>query len=404
MFRSSFWCKLLIILAFSSVLCAPLSSQTERTLYSFTGGADGDDPLSTLVMDTAGNLYGTTFVGGAYGAGEVFELSPGAAGWTETVLYSFTGGADGAYPYYADVIFDGAGNLYGTTVQGGANNLGVVFELTPTASGWKESVLYSFRGAKDGANPYAGVAFDAAGNLYGTTYAGGTASVGTVFELSPAGNGTWTEKVIQTFNQNNGGSPAGGLVVDGKGNLYGLTPSGGSAGCGVVYKLARGANGTWTENVLHNFTGGGDGGFPYAERLIFDAAGNLYGTTYEGGAFQDGTVFRLWQNSAGQWKEQVLFSFEGNVAKNPNSGLILDPAGDLYGTTSNGNGESTVGAVFELTPGSGGRWTESNLHLFNRTDGEFPEGALVRDAAGNLYGTTWLGGASAQGAVFEITP
>lgn len=396
--------NLLTLFAVVAILGVSLSAQTEQTLYNFTGATDGGDPLSSLVMDAAGNLYGTTFVAGAYGAGEVFELSPNSTGgWTESVLYSFTGGADGANPYYADVILDASGNLYGTTVEGGAYNMGAVFELTRTSSGWSESVLYSFAGGKDGANPYAGLLFDAARNLYGTTYAGGGDNAGTVFELSPGGGGQWTEKVIHTFDVKNGDSPTGGLVFDSHGSLYGVTQGGGANGYGVVFKLTPAAGGSWTGNVLHNFNGKTEGGFPYAERLIFDASGNLYGTTEGGGAFQKGTVFRLSQSTAGSWKEQVLFSFEGNVAANPNSGVILDEAGNLYGTCSNGNGETTVGAVFELTPGSDGRWTETNIHLFNRSDGEFPEGALLRDAAGNLYGTTWLGGADSMGVVFEIS-
>src|SRR5579863_1951918 len=189
------------------------AAQTDLTLYSFTGGSDGGDPLSNLVMDAAGNLYGTTFVGGAYGAGEVFELSPSGGGdWSEKVIYSFTGGLDGANPYYSGVIFDASGNLYGTTVEGGASNLGTVFELSPTGGNWSEKVLYSFAGGIDGASPYAGLIFGAAGSLYGTTYAGGAYDDGTVFQLTPAGKGPWTETVIHTFNETNGAAPAGELV------------------------------------------------------------------------------------------------------------------------------------------------------------------------------------------------
>jgi uncharacterized repeat protein (TIGR03803 family) len=356
-------------------------------------------------MDASGNLYGTTLVGGAHGAGEVFELSPSVGGsWTETVIYSFTGGLDGANPAYADVIFDAAGNLYGTTAGGGAFNLGTVFELTPTESGWSESVLYSFGGGADGANPNAGLVFDEEGDLYGTTSSGGYSSAGTVFELTPVSDGKWTETVIHTFNVKDGQDPAGGLVLDRRGNVYGVTQNGGHQGVGVVFQLVHSSSGHWAEKVLHTFTGGNDGGYPYAERLIFDRLGNLYGTTNGGGAFQLGTVFRLSPTAAGFWSERVLFSFDGKVAANPWSGLILDRKGNLYGTCANGNGVTTVGAVFQLSPRAVGEWTERNLHLFTRQDGEFPEASLFRDAAGSLYGTTNSGGASNMGVVFKVTP
>ena len=174
-----------------------LSAQTEQTLYNFTGTTDGGNPASSLMMDVKGNLYGTTFVGGAFGAGEVFELDPATG--VLTVLYSFTGGADGANPFFAEVVFDKSGNLYGTTVGGGTNKLGAVFELMPSASGWTETVLYSFAGGSDGANPYAGLLFDTAGNLYGTTYGGGKNTDGTVFELVHGKTGQWTERVHSQF-------------------------------------------------------------------------------------------------------------------------------------------------------------------------------------------------------------
>jgi uncharacterized repeat protein (TIGR03803 family) len=372
---------LMLTLSAISLLCGTAATaQTDSTLYSFTGGADGGNPLSSLVMDNAGNLYGTA------------------------VLYSFTGGLDGADPYYAGVIFDAAGNLYGTTVEGGTSNLGTVFELSPTGNGWTESVLYSFAGGKDGSEPYAGLAFDAAGNLYGTTSEGGSYSDGTVFELTPAGNGHWTESVIHTFNETNGAAPVGGLVLDAKGNVYGVTSGGGSSHAGVVFELVSSSAGKWTGTILYSFTDGSDGGYPYAERLAFDRSGNIYGTTQTGGASQLGTVFRLSRDSAGVWSEAVLYSFNGRVAANPFSGVILDGKGNLYGTCANGNGESTVGAVFELSPQGGGKWNERNLLLFTRQNGEFPEASLVGDASGNLYGTTLLGGASNMGVVFEVTP
>ncbi len=387
-----------VVLALVSGACA----QTEQTLYSFTGAADGGDPLSSLGMDAAGNLYGTTFVAGAYGAGEVFELSPNSSGgWAETVLYSFTGGVDGANPYYADVILDKEGNLYGTTVEGGTYNLGVVFELTRTARGWKESVLYSFAGGNDGAYPYAGLALDPAGDLFGTTYGGGAKSEGTVFWLKRS-NGRWSERVIHTFDFTTGDSPVGGLVFDRRGDLYGTTQGGGENGAGVVFALQRSKGDLWTARVLHSFTGGSDGSSPYAERLIFDRAGNLYGTTDGGGINNYGIVFRLSPTNHG-WAEQVLYRFTGAVEANPYTGLVMDSSGNLYGTCANGNGSTTVGSVFELTLTAEGTYAESDLHLFTRGDGEFPESALLFDKAGNLYGTTLLGGAANMGVVYEVS-
>jgi uncharacterized repeat protein (TIGR03803 family) len=394
--------RLGLIVAAALILVSGVSAQTEQTLYSFSGYADGGNPLSSLVIDAVGNLYGTTFVGGAQGAGAVFELSPNTSGgWTQSVLYSFTGGADGANPYLADVIFDKAGNLYGTTVGGGDHNLGVVFELTPTGNGWSESVLYSFAGGVDGANPYSGLLFDPKGDLYGTTYSGGAHGDGTVYELKHENSGEWKEKVIHTFDGKSGLAPVGGLVFDRRGDLFGTTQGGGTNGAGVVFGLQYVGGDKWTAIVLHNFTGGTDGGYPYAERLILDGAGNLYGTTQGGGISNYGVAFRLSLTKG--WKEQVLHEFNGLVESNPNSGLIMDSNGNLYGTCANGDGVTTVGSVFRLTPGAGGKYVETDLHMFTRGDGEFPESALLRDKSGNLYGTTLMGGSGNMGVVFELS-
>ena len=398
--------SLLLVLALAAMnllWAAKAGAQTGLTLYSFTGYSDGGNPLSNLVVDAAGNLYGTTFVGGAHGAGEVFELSRNTGVWTETVLYSFTGGVDGANPYYAGVIFDSTGNLYGTTVGGGTFGFGTVFELTPNGTSWSERVLYSFAGGNDGASPYAGVIFDVAGGLYGTTFAGGSYDEGTVFRLTPSGSGQWSERVILPFNVNNGAGPVGGLVSDGA-NFYGVTQCGGKYGAGVAYELVPDSSGGWTESLLHSFGKWSDGSYPYAETLVLDRLGNLYGTTSGGGALQAGTVFKLLRNTSGAWGEVVLYSFDGAVAGNPYSGVILDGRGHLYGTCANGNGVTTVGSVFELSPQPGGKWNEHNLLMFTRGNGEFPEAGLLRDASGNLYGTTLLGGEWNMGAVYEVTP
>ena len=264
----------------------------ESVLYSFQGGNDGFVPGSDLVFDPEGNLYGTTQEGGAYGYGTVFKLTPSDGGWTESVIYSFTGGADGASPV-AGVVLDNSGNLYGTTPNGGSkSNVGVVYELTPSGSGWNEAVLYAFQGENDGAAPYAGVILDQSGNLYGATYAGGVNNGGTVFELSPS-NGSWTLNVLYSLTGPSGGNggPAASLTMDAAGNLYGTTLYDGLYGSGSVFKLTS-SNNSWTYFSLHDFAGGNDGEQPYSSP-VFDSSGNLYGTAQDGGTDGYGIVFQI---------------------------------------------------------------------------------------------------------------
>jgi len=417
--------------------------QNEKVLHSFGHGTDGQYPYAGLISDAAGNLYGTTVSGGTYGDGMVFELSPAeGGGWTEQVLYSFcaqTNCPDGDSPY-ASLIFDDAGNLYGTTAGGGnytaycpTSGCGTVFKLSPAEGGWTETVLYSFgaNGQYDGAWPEAGLIFDSAGNLYGTTVLGGTGSAcggpyacGTVFELTPTAGGGWTEQVLHSFGNGTDGQYAySGLIFDASGNLYGTTSTGGTDGNGTVFELTPTAGGGWTGTVLYSFCsqiGCADGSGPTAG-LIFDAAGNLYGTTIYGGTYIScyndyngcGTVFELTPTAGGDWTEQVLHNFgNGTDGYWLYGGLILDAAGNLYGTTADGgNGsycqfqQQFCGTVFELTPTAGGGWTEQVLHNFgNGTDGDAPAASLIFDAAGNLYGTTYEGGAQDNGTVFELTP
>jgi uncharacterized repeat protein (TIGR03803 family) len=359
-------------------------------------------------------------------------------GWTETLLYSFCKAgqpncADGADPL-AVLIFDAAGNLYGTTQGGGAYAAGTVFELTPTVGGgWTEQVLHSFGEGTDGANPYAGLIVDAAGNLYGTTQAGGNYTAycpengcGTVFELTPSGGGNWAETVLYSFcsqaNCADGMTPQAGLIFDAVGDLYGTTYQGGTfashcnSGCGTVFELTPTAGGGWTGAVLYSFGGLPDGSNPTAG-LIFDAAGNLYGTANYGGVVGEGTVFELTPSGGGNWAETVLYSFcsqsdcvDGSV---PAAGLIFDAAGNLYGTAI-GGGNYQGGTAFELTPTAGGGWTEEVLHSFgNGTDGFWPHAGLIFDARGNLYGTTrgafyyectGINHFPNCGTVFELTP
>ncbi len=402
-----------------ALLVTATAASQEKVLHSFGNGTDGESPYGSLIMDAAGNLYGTTYWGGIRGSGMVFELTPNeSGGWTEKVLHSFGNRADGAGPT-GGLIFDAAGNLYGTTENGGIHlcngvNCGTVFELSPNGSGgWTEKVLHSFGGGDDGSAPYAGVVFDTAGNLYGTTIIGGTAALGTVFELRPNDSGGWTERVLHNFGNhpNDGYYPFSGLVFDGAGNLYGTTEQGGIHSCGVttcgtVFGLTPNGSGGWTETVLHNFGRGSDGNLPEAG-LTIDAAGNLYGTTYSGGIYTEGTVFELSPRVGGGWTETVLrsFWFQSGDGAYPVAGLILDTAGNLYGTTRD-SGIHGDGTAFEMSPKQGGGWIETVLHSFNENgrDGYSPYAGLMMDAAGNLYGTTNAGGIHGWGTVFEITP
>ena len=364
-----------------------LLGQTEKVLYSFANSPDGANPrYVTPVLDTNGNLYGTTNYGGAYGFGTAFKLTPSG---TQTILHSFdVNGTDGAYPVASLVMYKG--NLYGTTVEGGTYNIdGTVFELRHTTLGWRETILHSFGASGDGSQPYCTLTLDTTGNLYGTTYYGGAHSYGTVFELTPSG----TEKILWSFrNGTDGANPIAGVVMY-NGNLYGTTENGGAYGYGTVFKLTP----SGTEKILWSFRNGTDGAYPVAGLVVYK--GNLYGTTANGGAYGDGTVFKVTLSGA----EAILHSFDNNDIDgiNPYAGLVVYN-GNLYGTTANGGGTgSAAGIVFEMSPSG----TEKILHTFGGSpDGSFPWGGVVFDTSGNLYGTTFSGGANGVGAVFKMTP
>ena len=380
------------------VVCAtqPVLADTEKVLYSF-GSYTGDAlwPYAGLVMDTEGNLYGTTYGGGTYGLGTVFKLTPDGS---ETLLYSFgSQSGDGEYPE-AGLIIDKKGNLYGTTYRGGTNSDGTVFKVT---SAGVETVLYSFGGsAGDGEWPVGGLIMDKKGNLYGTTSYAGAYGGGTVFKVTPAG----IETVLYNFGSiPDGNTPWAGLIMDKAGNLYGTTFYGGVYNMGTVFKLTPGA----VETVLYSFDGwSGDGQYPLSG-LVMDTKSNLYGTTEQGGAYGDGTVFKL--ASAGT--ESILYSFGSHPGDGANAypyaGPIRDKKGNLYGTTIFG-GADNDGLVYEISPPAkkGGAWTETILYTFTGEpgDGERPFGGLVMDANDNLYGTTYYGGATNNGTVFELTP
>jgi uncharacterized repeat protein (TIGR03803 family) len=319
------------------------------------------NPMGNLTLDAAGNLYGTTGSGrgscsGGFACGVVWKLKPNPAGtWTVSILHVFRG-ADGQHPA-AGLVLDKAGNLYGTTDEGGASGLGVVFKLKPNPDGtWTESVLHSFAGGAGGNQPAAGLVFDTAGNLYGTTGTGGAPVDGVVFKLKPNPDGTWTESVLHSFTGGaDGRYPAAAPIFDVAGNLYSTTQLGGDFtscpyGCGVVFKLKPNPDGIWTESVLHSFTGGAEGSEPFAG-LTLDG-GNLYGTTLGGGSgcggFGCGVVFKLEPTSSG-WSETVLHSFLG-FGKFLYAPVIFDRAGNLYGTTSDGNHAFDYGLVFQIKP------------------------------------------------------
>ncbi len=426
------FCLALIVMS-----CTLSFGQTYKVLYSFGArSGDGNGPISSLIADSAGNLYGTTTYGGNStfcsdgGCGTVFELSPNSDGsWTETVIYNFCSVVennlclDGLWPA-AGLVLDQAGNLYGTTAYGGIGTgncggpCGTVFELSPPSlqgGAWTEEVLYSFCAnsntkCQDGDTPTSQLIFDPSGNLYGTTTKGGsslTGTGGTVFELSPSLSG-WTHTTLYNFCVNgnvricpDGDQPQAGLTFDKAGNLYGTTMSGGtknSQGAGTVFEISPGSNG-WTHKTLVAFSPSGRGPAVPLGTVTFDPAGNLYSTASVGGSLA-GAVFEL-QRQTGK---QTNFLFNINDGAGPASGVIIDVKNEaLYGTTV-GGGPVQDGVVFKIT--SSGK--ETVLYSFcqqtNCADGQYPYASLIEDGAGNLYGTTKFGGAFNQGVVFEITP
>jgi uncharacterized repeat protein (TIGR03803 family) len=312
------------------------------TIYTFSG-PDGAHPHARVIIGPDGSLYGTTTDGGDANEGTVFNLRPPAVAcktalcpWTATVLHSFQGSTDGAQPTFGDLLFDGAGNLYGTTPHGGQGNNGTVYELTRSNGGWTESVLYRFQGGgHDGGIPYGGLVFDTDGNLWGTTALGGTYDDGTIYQLVPSGGG-WTENVIHAFSgESDGANPYAGLIVDQSGNFYGAT-YGYNGTTPKVYELIP-SNEGWTFSVLYSL--GADQGI--VGKLGMDAAGNLYGTNY----YNMPEVFRL-TPSDGSW---TLTGFRGAAGSNPAGNVIFDSSGNLYTTTQTG-GTGQVGVVFEITP------------------------------------------------------
>lgn len=394
----------------ASALSAAHASATEKVLYSFTDGVDGGGPNGGLVFDPSGNAYGTTHFGGndscggevGGGCGVVFKLSPKSGGWSEAPLYAFDDSSDGGFPN-AGVILDKSGNIYGTGSTGGnfacSIGCGVVYELAK-GSGWTEKVLHAFDGT-DGQFPNAGLLASKSGTLYSTTWYGGSSGNGTVFSLTPGSSG-WNESVLYSFQGTTDGSaPAGGVVADRAGNLYGTTYKYDGDNDGVAFELHKKAG--WKDRVLYTFTDNGGGEDPYAG-LIMPAKGTLYGTAIESGPDDGGTAFELVRGKKQQWTAKVLHAFgasgDGNA---PYGGVVADKKGNLYGTTVFG-GANNAGIVYELSPSKSGQWKETILYSFTGgSDGQYPSGGLTLDSAGNLYGATSDGGTNGYGVVFEIS-
>jgi hypothetical protein len=449
----------LLLFALVLALVSDASAEwKEKVLYSFQGLPDGSVPAGGVVFDTHGNLYGATTEGGANSCpgiaqcGTVYQLTPPATkgdAWTETVLYIFLGKNhnDGNTPA-GGVRMDAAGNLYGTTAYGGGGGCillgtnvgcGTVYELSPpTQKGgaWRETVLYSFKGDTDGQLPVGDLAFDKQGNLYGATqYGGGYGSCnpsfyqhcGTIFELSPpkTKSGKWTEKVLHGFKGGmDGANPNGGLVFDGTGAIYGTTSAGGNTnctgagfvGCGTVFELASviARGGPYDEKILRRFLNyPTDGARPLAG-LTFDGNGCLYGTTADGGAYEEGTAFKLAppRRADSPWIETLLHQFtSGTDGSLPSAALVLSFDGAIYGTAS-GGGRVGGGTVFQFRHPSQDDWVFGTLYTFlGSPDGSYPESSLIFDKAGNLYGTTQQSGNTGQncghdgcGTVFEARP
>jgi uncharacterized repeat protein (TIGR03803 family) len=381
------------------------AASTTKLVYSFTGNDDGEYTDTELVMDSAGNLYGTSVQGGRYGGGTVFQVTPAGV---HTVLYDFTGGADGGEPYKG-VTLDAQGNLYGTAVTGGGGSCeggcGVVFKLTNSGGTWTQTVIHTFTGGSDGAGPGSPVAIDKHGNIWGTTPTGGADGMGVVYELAPDATGGWKQRVIHTFTGGNdgGGGSAGRFLIDAHGNLYNVCTVGGANGFGTVYEISP-IQGKWQFRTLYAFKDQPDGASPYGG-LISDRAGHLYGTTYYAGAYDLGTVYRLTNNN-GTWTESVLYSFKGGTdGASPISSLVADAAGNLYGTTSDGGAAAcTCGVIFRMSRNATG-WTEAVAYRFPGTPQPgFAYNGMIRDAAGNFYGATVHGGGGNDGAIYEFIP
>ncbi len=391
-------------------LSTAFAASTEHIAYNFNGAPNGSHPSARLITDIHGDLYGTAATGCEFNYGCVFKLSKLSGSWSETVLYSFSG-PDGSTPA-SSLVLDSSGNLYGTTAIGGDYNLGVAFKLAPSATGdWTETVLHSFGNGTDGYQPCE-LILDA-GSFYGITQFGGTASSGpnnggTVFRLSDKA-GVWTETILYSFPGNffgpDGDLPIGGLARGSNGVLYGVTQAGGAHGYGTVFALTPGSGGTFKEKILHSFNIV-DGDLPNSTPVA-DATGNLYGTTYYGGDTKTcqpngcGTVYELQKNSNGSWTLISLRQLQGIDGSEAVGPVAFDSAGDLY-AAGQADAEGW-GSIFKLTRSPKTPWPETIVHLFtNDPDGATPYAGLTFDIYGNLYGTTYSGGRNQMGTIYGV--
>jgi len=408
--------KVLSLLVLLLAACSAAGAPTYQVLHSFDG-TDGSGPYGGVAFGPDGGLYGTTAGGGP--CGTVFELTQQPkGGWREKVLYQFAKTGDGCDPW-SSVAFDQSGNLYGGTVGGGddycSGGCGTVFQLQPGSGRWTEKIIFQFNYAT-GVSPTTGVIPSSDGSLYGTAPGDGADGGGVVFKLKPRPAG-WEEVILHSFYLSyyghiapGGSGPIARPIMDASGNLYSTTREGGK-GYGVVYELAPKAKHTWHETVLHRFGSfTSDGQVPgFGAALAMDASGAIYGTTSQGGAnicyAGCGTIFELTGGADGRWREHVLYNFEDGVTGNgPNAGVVIDKFGNLYGTTDYG-GYGDCGVIYKLAPQPKGKWAYTVLHTFGYGyDGCVPEGNLVMDGNGNLYGGTILGGTTGNGIVFELTP
>ena len=382
---------LALALACSLVLVQSARAQSFMVLHDFTGGADGANPLNGLMMGASGYMYGTASAGGTYNNGTVFRI--GSAGAVK-VVYAFKGGTDGASPQ-SSLIEDSAGRLYGTTSAGGTYGGGTVFRIVDS----KETILYNFGSGSDGSSPLGGLTFDSAGNLYGTTSAGGANGNGTVFMISPSGK-TWKETILYSFGTGTDGAiPYAGVALDSAGDVLGTTSAGGADGYGTIFQLTKADS--WAESIVYNFENQNDGAVPYAG-LIADGHGNFYGAATEGGSQEGGSIFEL-TPSGTTWNFTAIQSVPGWGISGTFRNVMLSSSGTIYATT-HCDGSYDAGTVYELVPGGGGVWNYTLLYTFTGgTDGLYSYSNLVM-VKNKLYGTTNLGGTYGDGVVFAVTP
>lgn len=407
------WIAILTFVLFS--VCAAQTGN-QKVLYTFTGAADGGTPSAGVILDAAGNLYGVTQWGGMHGHGVVFQLTPASDGtWSETVLYNFTGGADGDQPL-GGLVIDSGGNLYGTTGFGGdpVAGCGTLFKLSPSTSGWAFSLLHTFINGKDGCSPQADLQLASDSQLLGTTSGGGVGAEGTAFGILTSG----TQYNNSSFFGTNGKYPGGlGVFTSPAFAVYGDTYFGGPVapgdlyGVGNVFELALDHTFAWGNHieVKHTFNKTNSAGdFPVGNLTTQDLNGvrSMFGTTSSGGGGGGGAVYRLTgsQSPFDAWSLSVLHNFSGPDGSGPSGGVVLDASGNLYGTTQSGGTESgSGGTVFRLTAGPKNTWAHILLYSFSgAADGSAPSYSLAIDNIGNLYGTTSKGGANKQGVVYEV--